>query len=62
VILGALTIPLERERWRKMGKDCRKIATKKSSYKTLRGYVVNEVLKLWGTPDDLDLEAYRGYC
>jgi len=58
-ILGAITIPVERERWRKIGKDCRQIVAKKSSYKTLRGYAIKEVLKLWGAPEDQDLEAFR---
>lgn len=58
-ILGAIKIPVERERWRKIGKDCRQIVAKKSSYKTLRGYAVKEVLLRWGNPEDQDLEAFR---
>ena len=49
-----------RQRWAAVGKDHTQLDQRKMTDKTLfRTWVVQETLKLWGKPEDLDFEAYK---
>jgi len=61
-VVGGLipSLPDYRNRWRSIEGEIKKLDRRKTTDRTIfNGYVVPEALKLWGKPEDLDLEAYR---
>ena len=48
-----------RRRWNEVDQDYTRLDLRKMTDKTIRGWVVQETLKLWGEPEDLEFETYK---
>ena len=60
IVADALTLRAMCQRWDEVGRDPAKLDRRKSNDKIIYGgYVLPEALKLWGTPDNLDFEAFK---